>query len=200
MAPQDLPRAILWDRHSCLSRLPKIHKRRQNPKRHVVLLQNPSEIMKLDWRKLQWVIIFGCCAAFFLVPQCNQRAQEIPKLPAPTGHINDFAGVLNEKTRRQLENMLATVKQKTGIEFDIATVESAGGQDVSDFSLQLAREWNIGTRTARRRVCCWYWPSMRKLRSRALVDLYKVIFRRACLAKWANACERRLKRDSLMKD
>ncbi len=55
---------------------------------------------------------------------------------------------MNEKTRQQLENILANVKLKTGIEFDIATVESAAGQDISDFSLQLAREWNIGYRTS----------------------------------------------------
>ena len=102
--------------------------------------------MKSDSRKLQWVILFGCSAALFLSLGVSQRAQRVQKLPAPTGHINDFAGVVNEKTRQQLENILAAVKQKTGIEFDIATVESAGGQDVSDFSLQLAREWNVGTR------------------------------------------------------
>jgi len=40
------------------------------------------------------------------------------------------------------------VKQKTGIEFDIATVESTAGQDIFDFSRQLAMDWNIGARTS----------------------------------------------------
>ncbi|HEV7798408.1 MAG TPA: TPM domain-containing protein, partial [Pyrinomonadaceae bacterium] len=62
--------------------------------------------------------------------------------------MNDFAGVVNEKTKQQLENILANVKLKTGIEFDIATVASTAGQDISDFSLQLAKDWNIGARTS----------------------------------------------------
>jgi tetratricopeptide (TPR) repeat protein len=69
-------------------------------------------------------------------------------LPAPTSHVNDFAGVVNEQARQQLENILANLKSKTGIEFDIATVQSTGGQDISEFSLQLARDWNIGARTS----------------------------------------------------
>jgi tetratricopeptide (TPR) repeat protein/uncharacterized membrane protein YgcG len=78
----------------------------------------------------------------------NQLAQTKQQLPAPTGHVNDFAGVVNENTRQQLENILANLKLKTGIEFDIATVQSTAGQDISEFSLQLARDWNIGSRAS----------------------------------------------------
>src|SRR5438034_7724385 len=78
----------------------------------------------------------------------NQIAQTAPQTPAPIGHVNDFAGVVDEKTKQQLENILENVKLKTGIEFDVATVQSTGGQDISDFSLELAKNWNIGARTS----------------------------------------------------
>jgi len=81
----------------------------------------------------------------------NQIAQTAPQTPAPIGHVNDFAGVVDEKTKQQLENILTNVKLKTGIEFDIATVESTAGQDIFDFSRQLARDWNIGARTSPRK-------------------------------------------------
>jgi len=61
--------------------------------------------------------------------------------------VNDFAGVVDEKTKQQLENILVNLKLKTGIEFDIATVGSTAGQDIADFSLQLAKDWNIGAYT-----------------------------------------------------
>ena len=61
--------------------------------------------------------------ALFLSLGVNQLAQTQKRLPAPTGHVNDFAGVVDENTRQQLENILANLKLKTGIEFDIATVE-----------------------------------------------------------------------------
>lgn len=103
--------------------------------------------MKLSMRPIPSRILlclFG--AALFLSFGINQRAQT--KLPAPTAHVNDFAGVLNENTRQQLENILANLKLKTGIEFAIATVKSTSGQDISEFSLQLAKDWNIGSRAS----------------------------------------------------
>ncbi|MGH9873780.1 MAG: tetratricopeptide repeat protein [Pyrinomonadaceae bacterium] len=105
--------------------------------------------MKLSSQGLLNAILLSCCsAALFLSLGVNQLAQTTQKLPAPTGHVNDFAGVLNEQTRQQLENVLANLKLKTGIEFDVATVQSTAGQDISEFSLQLARDWNIGARTS----------------------------------------------------
>ena len=102
--------------------------------------------MKLSGqRKLKWALV--CClgGALFLSLGTDQLAQT--KTPAPTGHVNDFAGVLNEQTRQQLENILTNLKLKTGIEFDIATVQSTGDQTISTFSQQLAKDWNIGAFT-----------------------------------------------------
>ncbi len=105
--------------------------------------------MKLsDQRKPNRILLFCCSATLFLSLGVNQLAQTQQQLPAPTGHVNDFAGVVDEKTRQQLENILENVKLKTGIEFDIATVESTSGQDIFDFSRQLAKDWNIGARTS----------------------------------------------------
>ena len=95
-----------------------------------------------------WILLFCCSAALFLSLGVSQLAQTTRKVPAPTGHVNDFAGVVNEQTRQQLENILANLKLKTGIEFDIATIQSTGGLDISDFSLQLARDWNVGARAS----------------------------------------------------
>ena len=95
-----------------------------------------------------WILLCCCSAVLFLSLGVNQLAQTAQKVPAPSGHVNDFAGVVNEQTRQQLENILANLKLKTGIEFDIATVQSTGGQDISEFSLQLAQDWNVGARAS----------------------------------------------------
>jgi tetratricopeptide (TPR) repeat protein len=92
-------------------------------------------------------LIVFCITIVLLQAGVTQLAQT-KQLPQPTAHVNDFAGVLDEAAKQKLENLLANFKLKSGIEFDIATVESTGGQDISDFSLQVARDWNVGTRTS----------------------------------------------------
>lgn len=76
-------------------------------------------------------------------------AQE--KLPAPTGHINDFAAVLDPAGKQRLETVLASLKERTNLDFVIAIVKTAGSADLYDASLRLASEWNIGTRTSPRK-------------------------------------------------
>src|SRR4030088_494109 len=98
--------------------------------------------------KLSWTLFSCISAALFLSLAVNQLAQTKPKTPAPTGYVNDFAGVVDEATEQRLENVLANLNLKTGIEFDIATVESTGGQTIADFSLKLAKDWNIGAFTS----------------------------------------------------
>ena len=102
----------------------------------------------LSQRMPNWILLVCCSVALFLSLGVTQLAQTTQKLPAPTGHVNDFAGVVDEQTRQKLENILVNLKLITGIEFDIATVESTAGQDISEFSLQLAKDWNIGARAS----------------------------------------------------
>ena len=75
-------------------------------------------------------------------------AQTGSQMPERTGHVSDYTGVINENTRRELENILANLKLKTDIEFDIAVVDTTGGLDIFDYSSKLAQEWNIGSRTS----------------------------------------------------
>jgi uncharacterized protein len=89
------------------------------------------------------VVIAG---GIFLIVIVNPLAQT-KRLPAPNVYVNDFAGVLDAKTKDRIESLLENLKQKSQIEFYVATVENTGGQDIFDFSRQLARDWNIGNRT-----------------------------------------------------
>lgn len=77
----------------------------------------------------------------------NSRTQQKTSLPTRNGYVNDFAGVIDEKVRQRLEVMLDNLKQRSGIELDIATVETTGTKDIFDFSRDLASEWNRGART-----------------------------------------------------
>ncbi|MFC1551490.1 TPM domain-containing protein [Candidatus Latescibacterota bacterium] len=66
--------------------------------------------------------------------------------PKPTGHVNDFAGVMQSGTRQQLENILSEFKTKTGVEIVVAAVADMGGLDESTYAVELFKEWGIGSR------------------------------------------------------
>ena len=73
------------------------------------------------------------------------RAQEGNLLPPREGSVTDFANVLDYAVSKRLENMLANLKERAGIELAVLTVKTTGGKEISDYSLQVAREWSIGT-------------------------------------------------------
>ena len=67
-------------------------------------------------------------------------------LPAPVGFVNDYAKVIDYETRQQLEEKLSRLKERSQIEFAVATVETTGGQSIFDYSLAVARGWHIGSK------------------------------------------------------
>ena len=86
--------------------------------------------------------------ALFLLISVNPLAQST-QFPAPASHVSDFAGVLDPQTKSRLDSLLYKLKEKSKIELYVATVETTGERQISDFSQQLAREWNIGVKTSR---------------------------------------------------
>jgi tetratricopeptide (TPR) repeat protein len=87
-------------------------------------------------------------SGIILLSSSNQLAQTKLRLPLPTGHVNDLAGVLDAKTKEHLESLMENLKQRSKIDFYVVTVETTGAQDIFDFSRELARDWNIGYRTS----------------------------------------------------
>src|SRR5437588_11558942 len=69
---------------------------------------------------------------------------QVKRLPKPNGHVNDFAEVLDAQTKSRLEVVLENLKQRTGLQFVIATVKSVGSEDIYDYSLAVANDWNVG--------------------------------------------------------
>jgi tetratricopeptide (TPR) repeat protein len=79
-------------------------------------------------------------------------AQEKTPLPARTGYVNDFANVVDDATRQRLDIVLDNLKKKSGIELNLATVQTTGDQGIFAFSRQLASEWSIGARNSSKKT------------------------------------------------
>ena len=69
-------------------------------------------------------------------------------LPAPTGFVNDYAGVIDTATKQQLETKLKNLKDTTSpsVEIAVAVVKTTGGREIFDYSLAVARGWKIGSK------------------------------------------------------
>ena len=67
-------------------------------------------------------------------------------LAAPTGPVNDFAGVLDQATIDRLNQRLTEYQRSTGVELAVAVVRTTGDRPIFDYSLAVARGWGIGSK------------------------------------------------------
>src|SRR3954453_20158166 len=80
-------------------------------------------------------------AALSVFAQNQPWSQNVSPLAAPTGMVNDYAGVLDEATKQQLEQKLRDFKNTTSpqVELAVAVVRTTGDRDIFDYSLAVAR-------------------------------------------------------------
>jgi uncharacterized protein len=71
----------------------------------------------------------------------------VSPLPAPTGYVNDYAGVLDDPIKQQIEDKIKEFKDSSNptTELAVAIVRSTGDRDIFDYSLAVARGWKIGS-------------------------------------------------------
>ncbi len=98
------------------------------------------------------IVFTAILAALFLVwSGANWRGQaQNTQLSQPRGYVSDFAEVIDAATKQRLETILANLKERTGIEFFVATVKSVGAEDIYDYSLRVANDWNVGSKSSRK--------------------------------------------------
>ncbi|HYX28188.1 MAG TPA: TPM domain-containing protein [Pyrinomonadaceae bacterium] len=92
--------------------------------------------------------VFALMSALMAVAlTAHSRAQD-QRLPKRAGHVNDFAEVLDEATKERLEKVLENLQAKAHFDFVVATIKSAGSEDLYDYSLSVANDWKIGAPAA----------------------------------------------------
>lgn len=70
----------------------------------------------------------------------------VSPLPAPTGPVNDYAGVVDQATLDQLNKRLTDYQRASGVELAVAVVKTTGDRPIFDYSLATARGWGIGSK------------------------------------------------------
>jgi uncharacterized protein len=64
--------------------------------------------------------------------------------PRPLGYVSDFADFISPRAERTIEGIAREVKQKTGAEIAVVAVETVGGRDIEQYSVDLFMDWGIG--------------------------------------------------------
>jgi uncharacterized protein len=71
-------------------------------------------------------------------------AEPLDRLPAPTGYVNDFAHVLSDPARQQLESLCALVDRRADAQIAVVTIRSLDGDDIDDYAVKLEEKWKVG--------------------------------------------------------
>jgi uncharacterized protein len=76
--------------------------------------------------------------------------ESVATLPAPTGYVNDFAGVLTPDTRQSLEDLCTQVDQQAHAQIAVVTVKSLDADksgavpSIEEFATALEDKWKVG--------------------------------------------------------
>ncbi len=66
--------------------------------------------------------------------------------PAPTGRVNDFAGVLTAESESAMGRIVDDVLAKSGGEIAVVTIDDIGQRQASEWALEIGRQWGVGGR------------------------------------------------------
>ena len=74
------------------------------------------------------------------------------QLPQPQGTLSDFAGKLSPTTKQQIETLLRSFRDRTGIEVAVVTIpfDDMQGYPIEDYALRLGRQWGVGRDSEKR--------------------------------------------------
>jgi len=66
-------------------------------------------------------------------------------LPRPSEFLNDYVGIIDEATKKQVESTLVQLKERSMIEFAVVIIDTTENLPIKDYSLALARDWGLGS-------------------------------------------------------
>jgi len=92
---------------------------------------------------------------------CTALAFSFPPL---TGRVVDQANVLSAQSRKDLEEKLQELENKSGVQLVVATVKSLEGSDIETYANQLFRNWKLGEARKNNGVLLLVAPTEHKVR------------------------------------
>jgi uncharacterized protein len=106
-------------------------------------------------------------AIVFLIfaPSIALTAESVSTLPAPTGYVSDFAGVLSPSTKAGLENLCTQVDRQAHAQIAVVTIKTLDNdQSIDEFATALEDKWKVGPKGTDRGILMLVSLNPRKYR------------------------------------
>ena len=97
-------------------------------------------------KRILWLVVA------VLVGVSSGIAEKVATMPAPTGYVDDFAGVMSEPGKADAEAICREVHDKTKAQIFFVTVKSLDGESIETFSNDLFHKWKIGEKKTDRGI------------------------------------------------
>ena len=105
---------------------------------------------------LRWVPAFAGMTMILLCLLLSAAAAQAQTFPPLTGRVVDNANLLDPAQEAALTAKLASVEQRTGRQFVVATLPSLEGRTIEDYGYRLGRAWGIGSEEKDEASSCWW--------------------------------------------
>lgn len=88
-------------------------------------------------------VVFLCAIAVLMgfLPALSTAEASYPK---PVGNVNDFVGVLSSEDIANLDALIQSVFNQTGVTYAVAIVDTRGSESLEVYAAKLFEEWGIG--------------------------------------------------------
>lgn len=91
---------------------------------------------------LSGILLICVVLGVFTLSGCE--SEEVTLKPTEEFFVNDFADVLTEDNRKEILSRGAALQKKTKAQLVVVTVDTVGDNDISEYALNLGREWGVG--------------------------------------------------------
>lgn len=98
----------------------------------------------------------------FIILLISNLYSAIP--PKPIDYVNDFANILDEKTKSELNSLVMQVEQKTSAEIAVVTISSLEKMTIEEYAEKLFKKWGVGKKGKDNGVLILVAPNERKMR------------------------------------
>jgi uncharacterized protein len=84
----------------------------------------------------------------FLLCLCGCGNEETFPKPTERFYVGDFADIISDSEEANMVEKAAALAEATTAQVVVVTVESLNGYEISDYALEIGREWGVGDKEA----------------------------------------------------